>query len=184
MATYSIREAGNWLKAADEESNAAMLRGLNAAALRLVQHIQTVVIPGITPEPVARGAYKAAWRAERLPNGAEVVNTTIQSIFIEYGVKPGNVHISRKMIEALAAWVRMKGIGGRFKVSKTGVVRLHRASKDEAIDIAWAIAKSMQKHGIFRAGMGLKVLETAGKSAPMFIRQEVERELKKTFGDG
>jgi|SRR5271166_52598 len=184
MATYTIEEAGKWLNVVSKDAEEACIRGLNSAALRTVQHIQTVIIPGISPEPVATGAYKAAWRVEKLPNGAEVVNTTIQSIFIEHGVKAGNVRISRKMIEALAAWVRMKGVGGKVKVSKSGIHRIQRVSADEAVSIAWAIAKSMQKTGIFNKGEGLKVLENAGKQVPRFIKEEVARELKKTFGDG
>ena len=38
-------------------------------------------------------------------------------MFIEEGVRGENVKIGRAMIDALAAWVRMKGIGGRMVAS-------------------------------------------------------------------
>jgi|SRR5580693_3824810 hypothetical protein len=181
MAVYDLKTADQWLNVVSITMKEAALRGLNAAAQRTVNHIQTEVIPACVPEPVARGVYKAGWHVVQLHNGAEVVNTVPQAAFIEYGVRAENVKIGRGMIDALAEWVRMKGIGGKVTVSKGGLRKVKKATLDEARAIAWAIAKSMQKKGIFNGGQGFKVLEKAGKMIPRFIREEVVRELKKEF---
>jgi hypothetical protein len=182
VATYTVDEAHKWLTQVNDRAKAATLRGLNAAALRTVAHIQNSIIPSLKPVPVARGIYRAGWHVEKLPNGAHVVNTVAQAMFIEHGVRAENVKISRPMIEALAAWVRMKGIGGKVVTGKGGRMVVKRATQDEATAIAWAIAKTMQKKGIF--GDGFKVLEQAAKMIPGFIQQEVQRELKREFGVG
>lgn len=51
----------------------------------------------------------------------------------------------------------------------------------QARSIAWAIAKSMQKKGIFNEGKGLGILKIATKSIPKFIEQEVLREIRREF---
>lgn len=179
MPTYSLEDADKWLNVVAASSRDATLRGLLSAAHRTVAYIQTSIIPNLPQPPVGRGAYRAAWRAVRLDNGAEVVNSTVQAIFIEYGVRAENVKPGRAMIAALTEWVRMKGIGGTVVTNKTGQQRLKRVSVDEAESIAWAIARSMQKRGIFNRGNGLRVMERAGRMVPGFIKEEVMRELRK-----
>ena len=83
------------------------------------------------------------------------------------------------MIEALAEWVRRKGIGGRTVVSKSGRERRVKASAAEATAIAWAIAKSMQKKGIFAGGKGLSAPCKVEPRIPGIVKEEVERELRK-----
>lgn len=152
-------------------------RALLATAMRVVQHITTVIIPQQKPQPVDRGAYRAGWRAKRIPEGAEVVNTVLQSLFIEDGVRGENVKIGRKMIDALAAWVRRKGIGS--KPGKNGKMR--KPSVDEARDIAWAIAVAMKKKGIFNGGAGFKVLAKALKIVENAFAQELKTEIEREF---
>lgn len=181
MAVYSLAEADKWLSVVSVTMKEAALRGLNSAAQRTVSHIQTEVIPVCVPEPVARGAYKAGWHVTPLHNGAEVTNSVPYANLIENGVRAENVKIGRGMIEALTEWVRMKGVGGKVTVSKGGLRKVKKATVDEARAIAWAIAMSMKKKGIFNGGQGFKVLEKAGKMIPRFIREEVVREMKKEF---
>lgn len=163
--------------------------------MRLQQHIVVDIIPGISPEPTARGAYKAAWRTGRLPNGAEVVNSLFYAVLIEKGVRAENVKVGRKLIDALTEWVKLKGIGGKVVQSRRGAggkflaggqtrsVKV-AATDSEARSIAWAVAKSMQKHGIFNHGKGWNVLGKALKMAPQYIREEVQRELRREWGGG
>lgn len=152
-------------------------RALLAVAMRVVQRITTEIIPALRPQPVDRGAYRAGWRAKRIPEGAEVVNTVLQALFIEDGVRGENVKIGRKMIDALAAWVRRKGIGA--KADKNGKMR--KPSPDEARAIAWAIAVEMKKKGIFQGGAGFKVLEKALKIVEHAFAQELKTEIEREY---
>lgn len=183
MATFRLDEVeGRYLNQLSATMRDAAMRGLHSAALRTVQHIQIEIIPSITPEPVGRGAYKAGWHVEPLPNGYVVVNNLLQAVFIEHGVRAENVKIGRKLIDALTEWVRMKGIGATVKTTKGGLKKVVKATQEEARGIAWAIAKNMKKVGIFNKGNGWNVLGRANKMAPQFIREEVAREMKKQFG--
>lgn len=146
-------------------------KGLYSAGLRLVEHITTEIIPQTNPEPVDRGMYRAGWRATRLPGeGCLVSNTLPYAPIIEYGARGANIKIGRKMIDALAKWVMRKGLTGNTK---------GKARADEARQIAWAIAMSMKRTGIFNGGKGLRVLERASKRIPAFMKEEIARELKK-----
>jgi hypothetical protein len=184
MATYSLAEASSWLKHLSKGMEDAARRGLLSAAQRTVAHVQNDIIPATVPTPVARGVYRAGWVANATPKGAEVVNDVPHAAFIEEGVRGANVKIGRAMIEALAEWVRMKGLGGRVVVGKSGVARLQRVSADEARQIAWAVAKTLQKKGIFDGGKGLGIFRRAQAMIPQFIREEVQRELQAAAGGG
>ena len=166
---WSLNDAGLMLGELHKDMKAAAHRGLLAAAYRIVEHIVSDIIPGLDNPPVDRGIYRAGWRARRIGEGAIVENVSPHAAFIEYGVRGSHVKIGRAMIDALTAWVRRKGIGGRTVVSKSGHSRLVKASQTEARAIAWAIAKDMQRFGIFRP-KGLRVLEKASKRFPEFIR--------------
>jgi hypothetical protein len=169
-----IHEAPEWIAELKGEMKKAALKGLYAAALRVVHTIQQEVIPSINPMPVDRGAYRAAWKAEKLEEGALVTNTMPYAAVIEYGARAQNIKIGRKLIDALTDWVRRKGIGG----GTTAKGRPRKPTAGEARAIAWAIAKSMQKRGIFGPD-GLRVLEKGTKNVSKFIEEEVDRELKK-----
>lgn len=113
----------------------------------------------------------------KVPDYVVVENLTLQAAFIEHGVRAGNVKIGRKLIEALTAWVKRKGIGGRIIKGKDGRARHVKASTKEAEGIAWAIAKSFQKKGIF-GPKGFQVLKKASRQAPRFMREEVQAKLR------
>lgn len=159
-----ISQAPAWLASMGSGVKVAAMRGLYSAAIRTVQHIQTSVIPAEPRVPVDRGIYRAGWRAEHIPEGALVVNRVPHAIFIEYGVRAANVKPGRAMIDALAEWVRRKGI----EKSGTG-----------ARQVAFAIAMSMKKKGIFNGGNGLRILEKAARRIPRFISEEIGREIEK-----
>jgi hypothetical protein len=175
--TYALKDAGVMLEDVGKEVRAAASRGLLAAAHRTVAHIVGSIIPSLPHPPVDRDIYRAAWRAKKDGDGAVVENLAPHAGFIEYGVRAGSVKQGRAMIDALTEWVKRKGIGGRTVTSAGGKTRHVKASDAEARGIAWAIAKSMQKRGIF-GPKGLRVLEKAGKMIPTFIDQEVAREMK------
>jgi hypothetical protein len=144
----------------------AAKRALLGAAERVVQHITTDVIPSEPVPPVDRGAYRAGWRARKIPGGAEIVNTLPYAAIIEYGARAGNIKVGWKMITALTGWVKRKGIA--------------RDKRPEAV--AWAIAQSMRKKGIYNGGKGLRILGKALKKLRGFLAEEIKRELKKGTG--
>lgn len=161
---------GKVVKAAIEEGTR---KGLLSAAHRMVNVIQTEVIPSISPQPSARGRYRAGWRADEDGDGAYYENTTPHAAIVEGGARPENIKVGRAMIEALVDWLHVKRIA-------TGV---------EANRIAFAIAHSMASQytsrgqtftgggkGIF-GGVGLKIMETANRRLPQVVREEVEREV-------
>src|SRR5690606_17517704 len=83
-----------------------------------------------------------------------------------------NVKIGAAMIKALTEWVLRKGIAG---------------DEREATGIAWAIAKDMQKRGIFRQrkGGGLGVLqELMKRHMPKIIKQEVAEPVRTEMSRG
>lgn len=148
-----------WLK---DSFQAGARAGMVSACARIVSDIVSRIIPSEPRIPVDRGVYRAGWQFEVTEEGADVYNATPQAPIIEWGARAENIKIGKTMIDALAEWVVRKGI----------------ASRAEARSVAWAIAKSMQKKGIFNAnGKGLRILEKALVNAPMFIEEEVAREI-------
>lgn len=175
--TFDLKDAGLFCNLLKTEIHDAVMRGLLAAAYRTVEYIVADVMPALPQPPVDRGAYRSGWRAKREHYGALVENTAPHAPFIEFGVRAANVKIGRAMIDALTTWVKRKGLGGRIVLSVKGA-RHVKATDTEARSIAWAIAKTMQKHGIFDRGKGLRVLAIAERRIPEFIRVEVGRALK------
>ncbi len=151
-------------------------RAVLSTALLIVQRITTVIIPKEPRQPVDRGAYRAAWKAKKDPDGALVSNSLPYASVIEYGAKAENVKISRAMIDALAAWVLRKGLVAKGK----GAAGKARANL-EARSVAWAIARGMQKRGIFNGGKGLRILEKALKGLEEIYAEELKRELEREY---
>lgn len=168
MKVVSLGQAGVAVDLLDKAMREAAIRGLRSAAARGVQVIVTQIIPSRTPQPVDRSVYRAGWRAVASMgsegggrwNAADIYNAEPHAAHIEYGVRAANVKIGRVMIQALTAWVQRKGI----------------AKGAEAVGAAWAIAKAMQKRGIFGRGLGI-LTELVEKRLPTIIKEEVEREL-------
>ena len=168
-----LEDAARWWGGKVEGLREGALRGLYSAALRTVQHIQTSIIPNEPRPPVDRGAFRAGWRAGKLSNGAIIENTLPYASVIERGARAENVKISGPMIEALTEWVKRKGLAGNKP-------RGDRTEYDsQARNIAWAIAVSMKRRGIFNDGQGLRVLEKAEKMIPKFVREECAREMRR-----
>jgi hypothetical protein len=162
-----ISQAPAWMGRLEGELKKAALRGLYSAALRVVGVVNEL-IQAEPRVPVDRGIYRAGWKARPLPDGAEVSNQTPHAVFIEDGVRGDHVKVGRAMVDALASWVGRKGLTGAARGEE-------RAA--EARRIAWAVAKSMQRKGIFNAGGGLKIFERARKRIPEFVEEEVAREI-------
>lgn len=174
----SIHEAPLWAHALKGKLREAAVRGLQAAAHRTVREIQTRIIPEENPEPVDRGAYRAGFHVREEEDGALIENTVPHASFIERGVRGQNVKIGRAMIDALQAWVMRKGMIG--KLARRGT-RKRGAQENLARAIAWAIATSMTKKGIFnrdRRG-GLRVMEKASRLIPRFIAEEIHAEIER-----
>lgn len=79
--------------------------------------------------PVDRGTYLRGFRADDVPDGVMLYNTSPYAGVIELGRRPGG---KQPPIDALAAWVRRKGIA--------------RDPKD-ARGVAFAIARKMASQG-------------------------------------
>lgn len=152
-------------------------RGLLSAAMRMVSIIQTDVIPGESPPPIDIRVYASGWRAEPTEKGADVVNTVPYASIIEKGARAENIKIGRAMIDALTAWVLRKGFAGKPARSQSGKTQ----QAVDARNIAWAIAISMKKRGIFNRGgsQGLRIGEKARTIAVKFIPEEVAREIQR-----
>lgn len=173
MATFTIEGVGG-LKQVGELLEAAAMkgakRGLRSAALRMVGVIVNDVIPSEPRPPVDRRIYAAGFRVEPSADDMlqyDVVNTVPYAGLIEKGVSPNNVKIGRAMLAALASWAERKGL------ASNGV---------EAQRMAWAIAKSMQKKGIFgQGGFGLHIVQKALLKMidNKYIQEEVVREVQR-----
>ncbi len=177
MKTFSLhdsvgihKELTGWLKGAG-------LVALTASAHRIVEKIITDIIPNTSPSPVDRGAYRAAWRVRDMDDGSVIENVSKHGPFVDLGVPGARVRVGKKMIVALTAWVIRKGMVGSSSV-KTKRRRVSASDKKQAVGIAWAIAKSMQKNGIFNHGKGLRVLERALVGVDVIIREEYARAMK------
>ncbi len=171
IGSVDLKDAGLILDGLGEEYEKAAVVGLRVAAERAKSTIVAQIVPQLSPRsPVDRGVYRAGWKTAPLPNGAEIFNDEPHAKFIEYGVRSENVKIGRRMIDALAEWVKRK------RLAKT---------PEQARQIAWAIArKAKAKNGLaFFAGpqgRGMRVLETVTRDyLPRFIREEVQRQLWK-----
>ena len=167
MTTVALSEAGKYFEGViGPELRVAALRGLRRAAVRGLQMIVVKIIPGQQP-PVDRGTYRAGWKIESIPEGVALYNDEAHAAHIEWGVRAQNVRIGRAMLTALVEWVRRKGI------AKKG---------EDPESVAWAIARSMQKHGIFNRypGGGLQILkQLVDLWLGDFAREEVAREISR-----
>lgn len=163
-------EFSKWLKAGLHE---AVGKALLSTATRIVSTIQSKTIPETLPhQPVDRGTFRAGFRVEVGPRAVFIINNVPHAAHIEYGVRPGNVKPGRAMLIALAGWVKRKGLlSGHGK----------QGANAEAKSIAWAIAKNMQKKGIFggnKPPSGLRVVQRAMLKFDVFFNEEFQRALR------
>lgn len=172
----TIGQVPRYLDERQEAWRRAAIRGLQSAGARGLQDILTRIIPTRTPQPIDRGIYRSGWHLNLTEDGCEIENSEPHAILIEDGVRAANVKIGRKMIRALAEWAIRKGM-----VQENGPKRGRKKRlKKESEMVAWAIAKSMQKRGIFNRGNGMGVLEElVDKYLPKYIDEEIAREVIK-----
>lgn len=162
-----LKDAAKYWEGEEVRFRQASLRGLLSASMRLVQIVQTVIIPSRVPQPVDRGTFRASWRFAGTNSGAEVWSDDPTASFIEDGVRAENVRPGRAMVAALTSWVVRKGM----------------ASAEDAPGVAWAIIRKMQRMGIFnRESKGLGIMrEMNERYADTIAHEEVERELQAEF---
>ena len=168
MSTIPLKLAASWLQRVHTDVKGAAIKAALSAAMLGVRDIQAVIVPGLTPHPpINRGTYLAGWKFQKLDNGARIYNRVYpQAPLIEFGVRAAAIKIGWAMIIALSEWVTMKGIGGG----------------DDVESIAWAIAKSMKKRGIFNQG-GTQGFHVIDKAIPGMLR-EFERKFRQLVDSG
>lgn len=178
---YDIKQYPFLLGKMTNELRKAQERGFESAGAKIVQYLQTVAIPGTRPQPVDRGLYRAGWKYKTIKGGVYVFNRVTHAMFVEYGVR--KVVPGKKLVEAIAAWVRRKGIGSRVVTSKKGTSRIVKANKEKAKAIAFAIINGAKKKGgFFDQGRGLKVFKRALPKISKIFQDEVISEMKKELG--
>lgn len=153
-----LKDAGAYFERLGEAQRQAAIRGLRSAAARGVQIVQSEIIPSKTPQPVDRGVYRAGWRWTPVPGGAVVENAEPHAAFVEYGVRASNVRVGRAMLAALQEWARRHGF-------------------EDPLGAAWAIARAMQRRGIFGAGLGV-LRELNERLRGGLVAEEVRREVE------
>lgn len=136
MADFSVplSKAAAQFEALGQDMKKAAFRGLILAGSRGLQKLITQIIPSRVPTPVDRGLYRAGWKLRVGNDFVEIYNDEPHADFIEEGVRAKNVKPGKAMLEAIAAWVRRKGLAN---------------NPAEVLSISWAIVRSMQKKGIF-----------------------------------
>jgi hypothetical protein len=159
---FDISQAEEMAKKLGIDINKAAKRAVLSTAMRVVQKITTVTIPAEPRPPIDRRAYAAGWVAKPTADGAMIQNTVPYASVIEYGARSENIKIGKLMLDALEGWVRRKGIG---------------KGEMEPRQVAWAIAISMTKRGIFNGGKGLRILEKALNGIEALFAEELKREI-------
>ncbi len=137
MSSFSVNlnQAARQFDALNQEILVAARKGLVLAAARGLQKIVVEIIPRRIPTPVDRGIYRAGWKLKVVDqNSVEIFNDEPVAVFVEEGVRGQNVKIGRALLEALASWAMRKGMA---------------SGGQQAMQVAWAIARNMQKNGIF-----------------------------------
>lgn len=166
MSEVDLKNAGRAIDKLRDDMREAALRGIWSAAARGLGIIQTQIIPARSPQPVDRGVYRAGWKWQPERDGATIYNNEPHAPIVEYGARAENIKIGSAMIRALAEWVQRKGI----------------ATDGDPVRVAWAIARAMQRRGIFNRGSkrGLGVLkEFVEEHQERLVTEEVERELRR-----
>jgi hypothetical protein len=166
-AEVKLEDASRFFGELGERMLAAARIGLVKAGERGLQKLVAEIIPSRSPQPVDRGTYRAGWKTERVSRDVVAIfNPEPHAPFIEGGVRAENVKIGAAMIRALAEWALRKGIAD---------------DEQSAIGVAWAIAKTMQKDGIFnpmgRKGLGI-LRELNENFIDDILREEVSREMQ------
>lgn len=162
-----LKDAGFYFEKLAGKRRDAAVAGCRLAAARCLQVIVATIIPSRNPPPVDRGIYRAGWKTELLTTGAAFYNDSPAAAIIEHGARGENIKIGRKLIKALTAWVRRKGIAKK---------------KSKAKAIAWAIAKKAAAGQGFhnrQPGGGQQVMGECNKTyTKRYLKEEVTRRLE------
>ena len=152
--TVSIDQFVNILRKLDPELEAAIIRGLRSAALRL-QGLVVQEIDQADPHPaVDRGELRNSHKYQATATGAVVSMTAPQAPMMEYGTRPFFPPTA-----PLAAWALRKGIAD---------------DEEEADQIAFAIARHISQQGIEPRGYFIKAVDTLKNG---ILGEEIQREL-------
>lgn len=159
LTQITLKEAGAFFGKLSDKRREAAMRGLKSAALRAIQIVKAELIPAAVPQPVDRGHYRAGWAMAEVPNhGVLIINAEPHAALVEHGVRAANVKPGRAMIAALAEWAR-------------------RHSFEDPLGAAWAIARAMQRRGIWGGrGLGIKT-QMDDRLRNGIVEEEVKREL-------
>jgi hypothetical protein len=165
--------------------------GMLSVAMRTVNVITTQIIPNEKPPPVDRAIFRAGFRVEKFDTGATVVNSVPWAVIVDQGVRGENVKIGRKMIDALAEWVLRKNIVWSPSTNKLTIAAKpkneaqKRTRESDARHLAWAIAMSMKKNGIFnREFRGLQISAKAAREALKFAPKEIKAQIARELAKG
>lgn len=175
------REIAKLIGSLQKRLRKASLVGVHRTAHRIVAHIKSEVINNQSPIPFDKGFYSAGWRVWEHELGADIYNIAPYAAVIEHGARGENVKISREMIDNLAAWVRRKGLVSNMtaRIHARGLSAIfedepkEENSEADSVKIAFAIAKAMQKKGIFNGGKGLRILEKGLDELQKFATEEI-----------
>jgi hypothetical protein len=165
-AEVGLKEASSFFEKLGVDFPAAAKRGLVSAANEGLQVILTQIIPSRSPVPNDMGLYRTGWKVDSSEpaDGATIYNDEPHAVFIEEGVRSGNVRIGRAMLDALSAWAVRKGLA---------------EAGEDALEVAWAIARAAQSRGFFEM-TGLGVLrELVEQHLPGLIERNVADELRR-----
>lgn len=157
MPTYhvSIDQFARILSALDSKIEAAVIRGLRSAALKL-QGLVVTEIDRAEPFPaVDRGELRNSTKYDRTDTGAVVSMTAPHAGIIEYGTRPFFPPIA-----PLAAWALRKGLAD---------------DEEEAEEIAMAIAINISRMGIEPRGFFIKAVMSLKHDG--VLAREIKHEL-------
>lgn len=170
----TLPEWVRWTHLMPERYMAAAHRGVLSGALRCLPLMQsatreaTPATPGSPVGAVDKGHYLQAWRAVPIQRGARVYNAAAYSPVVEGGRRPA--FINQAGIRNLAGWARRK-LG---------------APQREALNIAWAIARTMSPRP-WGGGKRLLPRRVMGKAVSTMIRyvqEELDREIGRELARG
>ncbi len=182
---FEIEQHPEFVSWVSQEVHTAMHKAMLLTATRVVARINTEIIPNIHPhQPVDRGTARAGYRVESVGGKVFIVNHVLHSLFMEEGVRAENVKPGRAMIGALAAWAKRKGLDvSKYQTQAMGSKRESLSvSAEPYTKLAWGIAKSMKKKGIFGAQnmpSGLQIVHRAMSDVKTWLSDEMKRELAK-----
>lgn len=170
MSDFSVplSKAARQFELLGEDIRKAAFRGLQLAGARALQKLVTQIIPRRLPPPVDRGLFRAGWKLKVGEGFVEIYNDEPHAAFIEEGVRAKNVRPGRQMLEAVASWVRRKGLAD---------------SPAEVLKVTWAIVNAMKKRGIFNnSGPYKNGLGVLRELVEFFVDDLVEAEVLAAIG--